>query len=126
MTRFAFSASGSANMWPRKNLPRETEFVFEPAARPRRSAIGRKFLPEIIDLLLCLAIHVERDRFGELELRSAIERDESNAIERKIHRHHAALRPRTSLAVTRYSIDLRILKNAEVEFGRLLRFRIEP
>src|SRR5437867_10507815 len=52
----------------RVDLPRETEFVFEPAAPPSQSAVGRKFLPEIIDLILRLAVDRERDRFGELEL----------------------------------------------------------
>src|SRR5437867_805269 len=35
----------------RADLPRETEFVFEPAAWPGRSAVSGKFLPEIIDLV---------------------------------------------------------------------------
>src|SRR5947208_14054066 len=52
----------------RVHLPRETEFVFEPTARSGRSAVGGKFLPEIIDLILGLAVDRERYRFGELEL----------------------------------------------------------
>src|SRR5437667_12421402 len=52
----------------RVDLPGESEFVFEPAAPPGRSAVGGKFLPEIIDLILGLAVDRERDRFGELEL----------------------------------------------------------
>jgi hypothetical protein len=71
----------------RVDLPRETEFVFQLAAPPGRSAVGGKFLPEIIDLVLGLAVDRERDRFGELELRSAIERHELDSVERKLHRH---------------------------------------
>ncbi len=52
----------------RVDLPGESEFVFEPAAPPGRSAIGGKFFPEIIDFLLGLAIDCKRDRFGKLEL----------------------------------------------------------
>jgi len=52
----------------RVDLPRETEFVFEPAALPGRSTVGGKFLPEIIDFILVLAVDRERDCFGELEL----------------------------------------------------------
>src|SRR5947207_1230318 len=40
----------------RTHLPRETEFVFEPTARSGRSAVGGKFLPEIIDLVLGFAV----------------------------------------------------------------------
>lgn len=40
----------------RGDLPRETEFVREPAAPPGRSAVGGKFFPEIIDLILGFAI----------------------------------------------------------------------
>jgi hypothetical protein len=52
----------------RVGLPGESEFVFEPAAPPGRSAIGGKFFPEIIDFVLDLAVDRERDRFSELEL----------------------------------------------------------
>ena len=40
----------------RVHLPRETEFVFEPTAWSGRSAVGGKFLPEIIDLVLGFAV----------------------------------------------------------------------
>src|SRR4029077_8323483 len=110
----------------RVDLPRETEFVFEPAALPGRSAVGGKFLPEIIDFILVLAVDRERDCFGELELRAGVERHELDSVERKFHCHHAAFWPRPVLAVTRYLPDLRILKNADVEFGCLLGFGIKP
>src|SRR5207249_8833749 len=112
------------------DLPRETEFVLEPAAPPGRSAIGGKFLPEIIDLILGLAVDCERDRFGKLELRSTVERHELDSVERKLHRHDRSWRPanffRRFFWITGNLPDLRILKNADVEFSCLLRFRIEP
>src|SRR5215831_16216311 len=114
----------------RADLPREAEFVFEPPARPGRSAIGGKFFPEIIDLLLRLAVHVERDRFGELELRAAVECYELNSVERKLHRHDrsrlASNLFRSLSWIARDLSDLRIFKNADVEFRCFLRFRIEP
>jgi hypothetical protein len=114
----------------RVDLLGESEFVFEPAALPGRSAIGGKFLPEIIDLILGLAVDRERDRFSELELRSAVERHELDSVERKFHCHDRSRRSTGFLggffAITRDLPDLRILENADVEFSCLLRFRIEP
>jgi len=109
----------------RVDLPRETEFVFESAAPPSRSAVGGKFLTEIIDLILGLAVDRKRDRFGELELRAALSATNST-VERKFHRYHAALGAWSTLAVTRYPRHLSILKNAHVKFRRLFRFGIEP
>src|SRR5262249_4036080 len=85
----------------RVDLPRETEFVFESAAPPSRSAVGGKFLPEIIDLILGLAVDRKRDRLGELELRAVLSATNST-VERKFHRYHSALGAWSSLAVTLY------------------------
>src|ERR1043166_9682966 len=57
------------------HLPRKPEFVFEPAARARLAAMGEKFLQKITDLVLSLAVHVERDRLVELKLPPAVKRD---------------------------------------------------
>src|SRR5207249_1511824 len=112
------------------DLPRETEFVFEPAAPPGRSAVGGKFLPEIIDLILGPAVDRERDRFGELELRAAVERHEVDSVESKLHRYDRSWRPanffRCFFWITGNLPDPRILENADVEFRRLLRLGIEP
>ena len=71
----------------RTHLPRETKFVFEPAARSGRSTVGGKFLPEIIDLVLGFAVDSERDRFGELELRAAVQGHEVDSVECELDRH---------------------------------------
>src|SRR5437667_10674629 len=114
----------------RVDLPGETEFVFEPAAPPGRSAIGGKFLPEIIDLILGPAVLRERDRFCELELRAAVERHEVDSVESKLRRYARACRPanyfRCFFWITGNLPDPRILENADVEFRRLLRLGIEP
>src|SRR4029450_2222214 len=132
MTRFAFPASGSANISPRKTGLTCHERPNLSLSQPhrRRSAIGGKFLPEIIDLILGLAVDRERDRFGELELRAAVERDKVDSVERKLHRHYRSWWPsnffRCFFRITGNLPDPRILKNAGVEFSCLLRFRIEP
>src|SRR5256885_11718457 len=54
---------------------------------------------------------------------SIVERHELDSVERKFHCHYVVFRPRLILAVARYPFDLRILKNAYVEFSCLLHFR---
>src|SRR3981189_531712 len=68
------------------DLPRQTEFVLEPAASAFLAPTG-KFRPKIIDLLLVLAVHDKRDRFGEFEHRSAVEPDELLSLELELNRH---------------------------------------
>jgi len=110
----------------------EDEFVFEAAAGPGRSAVGGKFLPEIIDLVLGLSVHVERDRFGELKLpRTLSGLSAANSTLSRVN--STGMTDPTGrpvflggfFAITRDLSDLRIFENADVEFHCLLRFRIE-
>src|SRR5688572_26593451 len=57
-------------------LPREAEFVLEPAARTFLAAARSEFGPEVINLILILAHDLKRNRLGELEHRAAVERGE--------------------------------------------------
>src|SRR6266446_1151521 len=54
----------------RYHLPGETVFICEPAALHLFPVARRELYPVIIDLLLRLTVEHERDRFGELELRT--------------------------------------------------------
>ena len=58
------------NGW--NNLPPHAEFVLEPAARGLMATTGNKFLPIIVHFFLRLAVRNERNRFVELELRTAV------------------------------------------------------
>src|SRR6476659_2817111 len=64
----------------RNDLPGDAELVLEPAALLDLSA-GAEPVPEVVHLRLRLAGDVERDRFVELEMRSAVERGELQAFE---------------------------------------------
>src|SRR5437879_5431697 len=57
----------------RNDLPRKTELVLQPAARPFFTALG-ELAPEVVNLRLCVAENLKRNRFIELEVRAAIER----------------------------------------------------
>lgn len=57
----------------RDDLPGETVFVLEPAALILSAALG-ELLPEIVHLVLHLAVDEERDGLGEGEVRSTIDR----------------------------------------------------
>src|SRR5512135_2281010 len=57
-----------------QDLPRYAESVFEPAALLRRFiAAGAEAVPVVVQLLLGIATHLERDRFIELEYRASIQ-----------------------------------------------------
>ena len=113
----------------RNDLPRQTEFVLEPAAAAFLAPSG-KFRPKIIDLLLVLAVHDKRDRFAEFEHRSAVEPDELLFLELELNRHDRSGwpsgRPAGFLVITSGLSDLRVLENRSVKFRRLLGLIIEP
>ena len=72
-------------------MPGESVLVFQPAALLRlRVATGSELLPVVVDLLLGLAVNLDRDRLVELEQWTSIERGESQAVELEVHRHHRA------------------------------------
>ena len=57
----------------RYDLPEESVLVRDPSALHFLPAASGELLPVIIDLLLRVAVNHERDGFGELELRSAVQ-----------------------------------------------------
>src|SRR5438105_3964572 len=61
------------------DLPRQAEFIFQPATLALFTS-GRKLLPIFIDLLLRLAMDYKRDGFVEFELRSTIEDRKFKAV----------------------------------------------
>src|SRR5574340_43763 len=72
----------------RHDLPRQAVAVGEPAALLRfRRAVCAEFFPVMIDLGLRLAMYDERHRRAELEMRSAVERGETLAVEFEFDRH---------------------------------------
>src|SRR5262245_4171065 len=54
------------------DLPRHAEFVLEPAARGFLPASRDKIVPIIVHFFLGLTVHNKRNRFVELELRTAV------------------------------------------------------
>ena len=82
--------------------------------------------PEMIDLVLGVAHHLERHRFVELELRSAVERGEGLSFELELDDHDRARRLAVDLAaglgVAADLFDLRIGKDRGVELRRVLGF----
>src|SRR5712671_4012585 len=63
------------------DLPRQTELVLEPAALRRRTAPRQELVPQLVHFRLGFAAHVQRDRFGELENRAAVQRHELLPLE---------------------------------------------
>src|SRR5262245_46705537 len=57
------------------DLPREPVLVLQPSTLHLLTALG-ELLPHTVQLVLRLAVHHERNRFGELEHRPAVERKE--------------------------------------------------
>ena len=76
----------------RHDLPRDAVAVLEPAARTLLPSIGER-VPETVDLVLVLAVGLERDRLGEAELGPAVEREDAAAVELELDLHHHALGP---------------------------------
>ena len=90
-------------------------------------AASCELFPVIIDLLLRLAVDHERDRFGELEARPAVQGHELLSIQLERHRHHRALLARRFLpGVMSHCLDLRILEHGDIKLRRFLRLIIEP
>src|SRR5438067_7179518 len=80
-----------------------------------------------IDLLLRVAVDHERDRFGELEVRSAVQGGKFLPIQLERHRHHLAfLFGKFFAGVVCDLLDLRILEYRDVEICRFFRLIIEP
>src|SRR5436309_11238416 len=83
------------NQHSRGDLPRKTEFVFEPAALRFLTAISSEFLPKIIDFLLRLAVHYKRDRLIKFKSWTAVERSEFLAFKLEFDSQHRSHRSAT-------------------------------
>src|SRR3954470_5878161 len=83
----------------RYDLPREAIFVLQPAASLPRAAAGGQLVPKLVNFLLRLATHKQRDGWSEGELWAAVQRVERLPFQLEGGRHDRALRPRTSVAV---------------------------
>src|SRR6185503_38303 len=108
------------------DLPRETELVFEPAALTLLTTARGQLRPKVVDLLLCLAVDEERDRFRELELGPGVQRHEFLALELERAGHQRSRLSGTSLGVPASAEDLRVLEDRCVELHRLFGIVIEP
>src|SRR6266480_4040763 len=109
-------------------LPEESVLVREPSAFHFLPAASGEFLTVIIDLLLRVAVDHERDGFGELEIRPAVQGGELLTIQLERHRHDLAfLFGKFFAGVMRDLFDLRIfLEHRDVEICRFFRLVIEP
>src|SRR5262249_15370610 len=107
------------------DLPRHPELVFEPAALVFLPARG-ELLPQLVDLLLRLAVYEERDRRRKLEHGAAIERHEFLAFELEAPGHDRAFRSRSSFSVTADPFNLGVFKNGGIEVHCLLSLTVEP
>ena len=70
------------------DLPRNTEFVLEPAALRFPTAISSEFPPEIIHFLLRFAVYDEGNGFIEFEKRPAVKSDELLSFDFEFNRQH--------------------------------------
>src|SRR4029077_12185156 len=113
----------------RDDLPGDAVLVLQPAARALLPAL-RQPAPEMIDLRLCRAGNLERDRLVELEMRAAVERGKGLAVDLKLDNHDGtgflAVHLTARLAVTADVLDARVLEHRDIEIRRLLGLRIEP
>src|ERR1044071_5385327 len=115
----------------RHDLPRDAEFIFQPAALlgAAVAAFG-EFLPIIVHFLLRRTTHLKRDRLVELEDRPAVERRESLPIQLEFDRQNGAgghmVLFVSRFGVARYVENLGIFENGCVKLHRLFGVFIEP
>ena len=78
----------------RHDLPGEAISVLQPPALLcLRIAALRQLLPVVVDLVLRVAEHLQRDRLVELERGAAIERRERLAVDLEVDDHHRSRGP---------------------------------
>src|SRR5262249_47568369 len=110
-------------------LPREAELVFEPAARSL-FAVLCQLAPEVVDLLLRVAVNLERHRLVELEMRAAVQRQEFLPFDFELHGHDRsgllAVNLESLFSIAADFSDRGILEHGSVKFRRLFGLRIEP
>src|SRR5471032_3303330 len=115
----------------RHHLPRQAVAVLQPAALLRRrvAALGQT-IPVMVDLVLRLAIDLERDGRRELEFRPGVERRERLPVERKRNGQHAG-RPLevalgVLLAVARHLAYPGRGEDVRIKLHRRLGLAVEP
>src|SRR5690606_25703860 len=101
------------------DLPGQAVAVLQPPARPLLTALG-ELAPQLVDLLLRLAVDKERDRLVEGELRPAVERQVALPGQLEHDHHRLAVRPRLHLHHPGTGED------RGVEDGGLLSLAVEP
>ena len=107
-------------------MPRQPEAVFQPAAGAFLAAAGDQLVPVFVHFFLAVAVDGERDRFGELELRSAVEREEVLAVELEVDDERAALRSGLGAGVGRGAVDLGVLEDRGIEVHGFFGVAVEP
>src|SRR5713101_7108144 len=107
------------------DLPGQPIAVLQPAAVALLAA-GDERVPQPVDVLLDLAVDVERDRLVELEMGPAVDGDEILALELEGNRHDRALRPRAAIVIARPRDDARVLEDGGIEAHRLPGIGVEP
>src|ERR1043166_5271555 len=111
------------------HLPGEAILVLEPAALPLAPAFGEPG-PILVDLLLILAVHRQRDRLGELENRTTIESQELLARDLEFDPHDRpsgpARRLRAGVPIMGDASDSGVLEDRGVKPRRFFRLMVEP
>src|SRR5258708_3599789 len=90
------------------DLPPEAEPVLHPSAL-RLLATGGELLPELVDLRLVRAVDVERDRLGELELRTGVPPADPLALDLERHARRLAVRTRGDAQLFRAVEDRQVV-----------------
>ena len=92
---------------------------------PFLPAVGQP-LPVVVDLVLLLAVDLERDGLAERELGAAVDADEPLSVELELHGHDRARLARPGLGVVGDADDARVLEDGGVEVRGLLGLGVEP
>ena len=113
----------------RHDLPGHAIAVLQPAARALFATLGEPG-PVVIDLVLRLAMHLERDGLVELELRSAVQAHEALPFDLELDGHdRARLAPvdlMPLLAVAADPQDPGVPEDGHIGVRRLLGLGVEP
>src|SRR5215203_2888740 len=107
------------------DLPGDAVLVLEPTARALLAPFG-ELAPVRVDLLLVLAVDLERDGLVRLEVGAAVQRREALSVELEDNGHDRALVPRTRGAVTRDLHDPGAREDRRVQLRRLFALGVEP
>src|SRR5665213_2487054 len=114
---------------PRKHLPGQAELVLQPATLAFAAALGQSG-PVVIDFFLGLAGNLKRDRFAELESRTAVQAGEFLSVQFEVDGQHrarcAAVGFLSDIAETNDRGDLGILEHGGVEIHRFFGILVEP